>query len=223
FTQTSSSPGPNNGTDSQNFLSFSGGDGAAQSTTANENFSFSGNELSFTHTLFAPVETVNVWYVTYNDALDITVSSSDTNSVPYALNDFALPYNPDGDGTGENHAYGEATYLITGAVGDVITFTTTPDNGGVSNGGGGNGGMQAVMATGIGLAPVGIPLSIAFSGTNAILSWQGVAGAAGMNLQFNDTLSPGGWSVVQLTPSYNGTNDSVAILATSSAQFYRLH
>ena len=223
FTQTSSSPGPNNGIDSQNFLSFSGGDGAAQSTTANENFSFSQNELSFTHTLFASVETVNVWYVTYNDALDITVSSSDTNSVPYVLNDFAQPYNPDGDGTGENHAYGEATYLITGAVGDVITFTTTPDNGGVSNGGGGNGGMQAVMATGIGLAPAGIPLSIALSGTNAIFSWQGVAGAAGMNLQFNDTLSPAGWNVVPLTPTYNGTNDSVTVLATNPAQFYRLH
>ena len=139
------------------------------------------------------------------------------------LTDYALPYNPDGDGTGENHAYGEATYLITGAVGDVITFTTTPDNGGVSNGGGGNGGMQAVMATGIGIAPVGIPLSIALSRTNAILSWQGVTGAAGMNLQFNDILSPAGWNVVPVTPTYNGTNDSVTVLATNTAQFYRLH
>jgi hypothetical protein len=223
FTQTSSGAGPNNGTDSQSYLSFSGGDGAAQTTAANENFSFSQDEVSFTHTLFAPVETVNVWYVTYNDALDITVSSSGTNSVPYMLTDYALPYNPDGDGTGENHAYGEATYLITGAVGDVITFTTTPDNGGVSNGGGGNGGMQAVMATGIGIAPVGIPLSIALSRTNAILSWQGVTGAAGMNLQFNDILSPAGWNVVPVTPTYNGTNDSVTVLATNTAQFYRLH
>jgi hypothetical protein len=93
----------------------------------------------------------------------------------------------------------------------------------VSNGGGGNGGMQAVMATGIGIAPVGIPLSIALSRTNAILSWQGVTGAAGMNLQFNDILSPAGWNVVPVTPTYNGTNDSVTVLATNTAQFYRLH
>jgi hypothetical protein len=42
-------------------------------------------------------------------------------------------------------------------------------------------------------------------------------------LQFNDTLSPTGWNVVPSTPSYNGTNDSVTVLATNTAQFYRLH
>jgi hypothetical protein len=224
FTQISSAfGGVNNGTDSQIYLSFTGGDGAEQIATNDENFSFSQYELSFAHTLFAPVETINVWYVTYNDALDISVSSSGTNSAPYSLGDYPLPYNPDGDGTGENHGYGEATYLITGAVGDVITFTTTPDSGGVSNGGNGNGGMQAVMATGIGTAPVGIPLFIAQSGEDTILSWQGVAGAAGMNLEFNDTLSPVGWSVVPVTPTYNGTNDSVTVLGTNTTQFYRLH
>jgi len=223
FAQTSSATGPFNGSDSQSYLSFSGGDGAAQSATADENFSFSSDALSFTHTLFAPVETVNVWYVSYNDAVDITVSSSGTNSVPLVLDDYALPFNPDGDGTGENHSYAEITYLLTGAIGDVVTFASTPDNGGVSNGGGGNGGVQAAMATGIGTAPTGIPLNIALFQTNGILSWQGVAGAAGMDLQSSASLAPGSWSVVPITPIYNGTNDSVAVPATNEAQFYRLH
>jgi hypothetical protein len=143
--------------------------------------------------------------------------------VPLVLNDYALPYNPDGDGTGENHSYAEITYLITGAVGDVVTFTSMSDSGGVSNGGGGNGGVQAAMATGIGTASTSIPLNIALFQTNGILSWQGVAGAAGMNLQSTGSLTPNSWSVVAITPSYNGTNDSVTVPATNDAQSYRLH
>ncbi|HEV7923770.1 MAG TPA: hypothetical protein VGR14_00330, partial [Verrucomicrobiae bacterium] len=159
FTSPASAGGVNNGNDSQSYLSFAGGTGAEASATGDRNFAFSGGELSFTHTLFSTVETVNVWYATFDDALDITVSSSGGGNPSYALTDYPLPYNYDGNGTGNNHGYGELTYLITGAVGDVITFSTTPDNGGVTGGGGGNGGVQAVSATAIGTGPAAIPPS----------------------------------------------------------------
>jgi hypothetical protein len=213
------------GNDSQSYINFSGGDGAALNTVTNQHFSytFTGQTFSFTHTLFAPVETVTIWYCFYNNAVDLNVSSSDPNSTPLSLYDYAFPYNPDGDGTGENHSYGALTYLITGVVGDVITFNDTPDSGGVSNGGGGSGGVQAVSATGIGLAPQKIPLAITLSGASAHVSWQGVAGAAGLNLYSTTRLDPSAWSLVPIIPSYNGTNDSVIVPTTNTIQFFELH
>jgi hypothetical protein len=138
------------GNDSQIYLSFEGGDGATANTTANQYFVFSPGEIHFTHKLTNPVEVINVWWWTFNCAADMLVSSSAPNSTLYQASDIPMPYNPDGDGSGNNHGYGMFTYLVTGNGGDTITFSITPDQNGVTGGGGGsNAGFQAASMVGL--------------------------------------------------------------------------
>jgi hypothetical protein len=137
------------GTDSRMFLSFTGGTPTA-SVTDERNFVFPQQStlgtLSFTTTLFASDETIQIYLAGYDSRGDFTASLS--SGATFSLTDQILPYSDDGDGTGQNHTYGLLTLTVSdAAVDDVLTFTSANNYDNVSNSSFGSIGIQAATAT----------------------------------------------------------------------------
>lgn len=137
------------GTDSRIFLSYTGGDpGPLESITAGKEFVYSGAgdgaALTFSATILAPDETIQVYLTGYNSRADISASLRLGGS--FSLMGAVLPYtdDQDGDGTGEGHTYGLLTLNVAGAsIGDVLTITVANQYAAVSNPAFGSIGVQA--------------------------------------------------------------------------------
>ena len=206
----------------KSFLSFSRRRaGGGQSETGDQRFVFSGNPVTFTHTLVSPVEVINVWLVDFNSRMDLAVNNA--GGQIYSDPDVALPFNPDGDRSGNNHSYGEFTFLVTGTAGDVLTFSVVSYFSGVTgNPTGGNSGVQAVNLIALQSAATGPILTIApAAGGNVLITFP--TAAAGSHVLYSNTNlnGAGTWTPVPNVTS-DGTTSSVTVTGTGAAQFFAL-
>lgn len=83
--------------------------------------------LSFTQTLLAPEENINVYLTGFYTSFDINATLSSGGSfiddnVPLPLNDTQASQKP-----GDNHSSGVVDLTVLGNVGDVVTFAVTQD------------------------------------------------------------------------------------------------
>ncbi len=159
-----SSTGQGQGTDSQDYISFTGGT-PNSSATASQNFALgygAGQTISFTQTLLAPTETLNIYLVSYDAQSNISATLSSGGS--FTDNAAVLPYNPQGDdpnNNGAGHGYGLLTLNVSGATGDILTFSDTTVNAGAYD----NVGIQAASVS---TAAVPEPASLALLGAGAL-------------------------------------------------------
>lgn len=134
------------GGDSRMFLGFTGGAPTPSLTTGRDFVSptqADGSSLSFTYTVQAEDQTIQIYLVGYNSRADISVSLASGGS--YSLEDQVLPYTDDGDATGSGHHAGLLTLDLNDAlVGDVLTFTVSNEYDGVADPSFGFIGIQAV-------------------------------------------------------------------------------
>jgi hypothetical protein len=118
-----------------------------------------------------------------------------------------------GGGGSSSGVSGTNTYTVTGTIGQAATVAMS---GGIYSI---TGGFWSIVAT---VPTPGSPsLSVARSGTQAVVSWN--ASATGFVLEQSSTLLPGSWSASSANLTTNGGVISVTVPATSGYNYYRLH
>jgi hypothetical protein len=96
-----------------------------------------GDGIQITSTLFAPTETFQFYLVDYDSksSLYASLNTGATSDATYQSLGNVLPngFGATADGTGTSNTAGLLTLTVTGAVGDVLTFSNRTDITGVSN------------------------------------------------------------------------------------------
>ena len=134
------------------YLLGAGGANPATETGAT-NFDFAGGTnnglgaFSLTSTLFAPTETFSFYLQNFATTSDFTLSLTDTAHTSFSLNNQVLFGGS--DATGSGNSTGVLTLTVTGAIGDILTFTDKSDTHGVKNSQFANVGLDAVTITAV--------------------------------------------------------------------------
>jgi hypothetical protein len=122
-----------------------GGSAPASEASTNQHVLFPDSGFSLTTTLFAPQEELSFYLLSFDATADI---SATVNGATFTLTNTPLPlYTDAGSSTdGSGHRQGTLVLDVTGKVGDVLTFTDTTDETGVSAPTNGNVSLIAVGA-----------------------------------------------------------------------------
>jgi len=122
-----------NGADS---VSFTGGVGGNNPSSVSNSLyweqiqgSGNGEYFSITSKLFAATETLNFYLFDFDTTSDLTASLDDQANTTWSVSNKVLS----GSGDGSLGTATELTLTVNGAVGDILTFTDTVDDTGVSN------------------------------------------------------------------------------------------